>query len=119
MESYQRNFIFADNYSKTVNTIIKSGPPTNNYDNIFRKPNLYYPLLKNSNENINIPPAEFESELTFPSNDFQKIIRDMINIGENIDIKCIGPKLVLNCTAMPSMYLPSYRTKNKIYTFFS
>ena len=55
-------------------------------------------LLDMENENINIPPAEFESELTFPSNDFQKIIRDMINIGENIDIKCIGPKLILNCT---------------------
>ena len=46
---------------------------------------------------INIPPAVFETELTFPSNDFQKIIRDMINIGENIDIKSIGPKLILNC----------------------
>ena len=54
-------------------------------------------LLDMDNENINIPPAEFETELTLPSNDFQKIIRDMINIGENIDIKSIGAKLVLNC----------------------
>ena len=54
-------------------------------------------LLDMENENIDIPPAEFETELTIPSNDFQKIIRDMINIGENIDVKSIGPKLILNC----------------------
>ena len=54
-------------------------------------------LLDMENENINIPPAEFETELTLPSSDFQKIIRDMINIGENIDIKSIGPKLILQC----------------------
>ena len=41
--------------------------------------------------------AEFETELTFPSSDFQKIIRDMINIGENIEIKSVGTKLILNC----------------------
>ncbi len=55
-------------------------------------------LLDMENENIQIPPAEFETELTFPSSDFQKIIRDMINIGENIEIKSVGPKLILNCT---------------------
>ncbi len=54
-------------------------------------------LLDMENENIQIPPAEFETELTFPSSDFQKIIRDMINIGENIEIKSVGPKLILNC----------------------
>ena len=54
-------------------------------------------LLDMENENIEIPPAEFETELTFPSSDFQKIIRDMINIGENIEIKSVGPKLILNC----------------------
>ena len=54
-------------------------------------------LLDMENENINIPPAEFESELTFPSNDFQKIIRDMINIGENIEITSIGHQLKLIC----------------------
>ena len=50
-----------------------------------------------SEEEISIPPAEFESELSLPSGDFQKIIRDMINIGENIEIKSIGTQLVLNC----------------------
>ena len=55
-------------------------------------------LLDIADENIKIPPAEFETELSLPSNDFQKIIRDMINIGENIEIKSIGSQLLLNCT---------------------
>ena len=54
-------------------------------------------LLDITDENINIPPAEFETELSLPSNDFQKIIRDMINIGEQIEIKSIGSQLILNC----------------------
>ena len=55
-------------------------------------------LLDIEDEHIKIPPAEFETELTLPSCDFQKIIRDMINIGENIEIKSIGPQLLLNCS---------------------
>jgi len=54
-------------------------------------------LLDIQNEEINIPPAIFETELTLPSSDFQKIIRDMTNIGENIEIKSIGNTLMLNC----------------------
>tara|TARA_B100001094_G_scaffold332511_1_gene404939 strand:- start:1081 stop:1884 length:804 start_codon:yes stop_codon:yes gene_type:complete len=49
-------------------------------------------------ENITIPPASFDTELSLPSGDFQKIIRDMINIGENIEIKSIGSQLILNCS---------------------
>ena len=55
-------------------------------------------LLDIEDEHIKIPPAEFETELSLPSSDFQKIIRDMINIGENIEIKSIGPQLLLNCS---------------------
>ena len=54
-------------------------------------------LLDIQDDTINIPAAEFDTELTFPSNDFQKIIRDMINIAENIEIKSIGNKLILSC----------------------
>ena len=55
-------------------------------------------LLDIPEETINIPPVEFETELSLPSSDFQKIIRDMINIGENIEIKSIGSQLLLNCS---------------------
>ena len=44
-------------------------------------------LLDINDDQFNIPPAEFETELSLPSGDFQKIIRDMVNIGENIEIK--------------------------------
>ncbi len=54
-------------------------------------------LLDISEDELNIPPAKFESELTLPSNDFQKIIRDMSNIGENVEMKNIGSTLLLNC----------------------
>jgi proliferating cell nuclear antigen len=54
-------------------------------------------LLDIENKELKIPPAEFDTELTFPSSDFQKIIRDMINISDKIDIKSIGNKLVLSC----------------------
>ena len=54
-------------------------------------------LLDIADENIKIPHAEFDTELCLPSGDFQKIIRDMVNIGENIEIKSIGSQLMLNC----------------------
>ena len=54
-------------------------------------------LLDIADENIKNPPAEFDTELCLPSGDFQKIIRDMVNIGENIEIKSIGSQLMLNC----------------------
>ena len=54
-------------------------------------------LLDISDEEIVIPPAKFETELTLPSSDFQKIVRDMTNIGENIDIKSVGSTLMLSC----------------------
>ena len=54
-------------------------------------------LLDINEDPIDIPPAEFETELTLPSNDFQKLIRDMINIGENIEITSVGNQLKLIC----------------------
>ena len=54
-------------------------------------------LLDISNENIQIPPASFDTELTFPSSEFQKIIRDMTNIGSLIEIKSVGSELILSC----------------------
>ena len=54
-------------------------------------------LLDISDENIQIPPATFETELTLPASDFQKLIRDMTNIGELIEIKSVGNELILGC----------------------
>lgn len=57
----------------------------------------YLNLLDINNDEINIPPAEFETELTIPSQDFQKLIRDMINIGEECEIKSYSKCLIFNC----------------------
>ena len=54
-------------------------------------------LLDIPKEKISIPPAEFDTELVLPSSDFQKFIRDMINIGENVEIKSVEDTLVLKC----------------------
>ncbi len=54
-------------------------------------------LLTIAEEEIKIPPIEFETELTLPSSDFQKLIRDMVNIGDNMEIKSVGSSLILNC----------------------
>lgn len=54
-------------------------------------------LLDISEEEIKVPPAEFETELTLPSTDFQKLIRDMTNIGECVDIKSVGENLMFEC----------------------
>lgn len=55
-------------------------------------------LLDISDDDIQIPPASFETELTLPSADFQKLIRDMTNIGESVEIKSTGSNLVFNCS---------------------
>jgi proliferating cell nuclear antigen len=45
---------------------------------------------------IEIPPAEFDSELTWVSSDFQKICRDMIGMGaEEVEIKSSDGQLIL------------------------
>ena len=54
-------------------------------------------LLDISEEPLNPTRVEFDSEISFPSTDFQKIIRDMINIGTNIEIKSVGKSLMLSC----------------------
>jgi len=54
-------------------------------------------LMDLKESNINIPPAEFDSVITIPSSDFQKLMRDMTNIGENVEIKSIGEQLQFSC----------------------
>jgi proliferating cell nuclear antigen len=54
-------------------------------------------LLDLDNENITIDAADFNSVLTLPSVDFQKLIRDMNNIAEFVEIKNIDTQLILSC----------------------
>lgn len=46
---------------------------------------------------ISVPPATFESVITMPSVDFQKLCRDMHNISDYLEIKSVGNQLIFNC----------------------
>lgn len=46
---------------------------------------------------LRIPPVEFESIITMPSVDFQKIIRDMHTLGETVEIQSASHELVFRC----------------------
>lgn len=48
-------------------------------------------------EEVNIPPQNFDNVITMPSNEFQKICRDMSNLSEIIEIKNIQSKLIFAC----------------------
>ena len=54
-------------------------------------------LMDLHEENIQIPPAQFDSVITMPSSDFQKITRDMHNLADNIEIKSVEKQIIFNC----------------------
>lgn len=47
--------------------------------------------------NIEIPPVDFHTIITMPSSYLQKIIRDMHNLADYIEIRNISDQLVLSC----------------------
>jgi proliferating cell nuclear antigen len=54
-------------------------------------------LLDLPNTNIEIPPASFNSVITLPSNDFQKICRDINNLSDQVEIKNVNNQLIISC----------------------
>jgi len=54
-------------------------------------------ILDLPEENIDIPDVEFNSVITMPSGDFQKYIRDMHNLANNVEIKSASEMLYLSC----------------------
>lgn len=54
-------------------------------------------LLDLDKDSISIDPAEFNSVITMPSSDFQKITRDMNNLADFVEIKNIKNQLVFKC----------------------
>jgi proliferating cell nuclear antigen len=54
-------------------------------------------LMDLNEETIQIPPAVFSSVITMPSNDFQKICRDMHVLADVIEIKSFGSQLMFSC----------------------
>ena len=48
-------------------------------------------------QSLSVQPADFESIITMPSVEFQKIIRDMNVLADVVDIKSIGKQLMFGC----------------------
>lgn len=55
-------------------------------------------LMDLPQDRVNIPPQQFDSVITMPSVDFQKICRDMSNLSETIEIQNVGARLLFSCT---------------------
>lgn len=54
-------------------------------------------LMDLNEQKIDVPPAEFNTTITLPSDDFQKYCRDMSILSDTIEIKSVSNKLYLNC----------------------
>ena len=54
-------------------------------------------LMDLHEDNISIPPAVFDSVITMPSVDFQKICRDMHNLSDNIEIRSLENQIIFSC----------------------
>lgn len=54
-------------------------------------------LLDLDNSNMEIPPVEFSSVVTLPSQDFQKVCRDIANLSETVQVTNTDQKMILSC----------------------
>lgn len=54
-------------------------------------------LIDLDRQEMNIDPAAFNNIITLPSNDFMKLIRDMNNIADYVEIQNIKNQLIFQC----------------------
>ena len=54
-------------------------------------------LIEPDEEELELPSVQFSSVINLPSSDFQKIIRDLSNISERLEIKSVGNELIFKC----------------------
>jgi proliferating cell nuclear antigen len=54
-------------------------------------------LIEPDEEELILPEVTFSSIINLPSSDFQKIIRDLSNISERLEIKSVGNELIFKC----------------------
>ena len=46
---------------------------------------------------MDLPDIKYSSVINMPSSDFQKIVRDLANISEKLEIKSVGEELIFKC----------------------
>ena len=54
-------------------------------------------LIEPDDTELDIPDVKFDSIINMPSSDFQKIIRDLGNISEKLEIKSVNNELIFLC----------------------
>lgn len=54
-------------------------------------------LIEPEQEELQVPNVKFSSIINIPSGDFQKIIRDLNNISDKLEIKSVRNQLVFKC----------------------
>lgn len=54
-------------------------------------------LIEPEQEVMTFPAVEYSSILNIPSNDFQKIIRDLSALADKIEVKSVGNELIFKC----------------------
>lgn len=55
-------------------------------------------LIEPEIEELAVPEVKFSSIINLPSNDFQKIIRDLSPISDKVEIKSVGEELIFKAT---------------------
>lgn len=55
-------------------------------------------LIEPEPEELVYPDVKFSSIINLPSTDFQKIIRDLSNISDKLEIKSVGNELIFKCS---------------------
>jgi proliferating cell nuclear antigen len=54
-------------------------------------------LIEPEHDELEVPKVKFSSIINLPSNDFQKIIRDLSCISDKLEIKSVGNELIFKC----------------------
>ena len=53
--------------------------------------------MSQKKKSLDVPDVEFSSIINLPSSDFQKIIRDLSNLSDRLEIKSVGNELIFKC----------------------
>jgi proliferating cell nuclear antigen len=54
-------------------------------------------LIEPEEIELDVPDVKFSSIINLPSNDFQKIIRDLSNLSDRLEIKSVSNELIFRC----------------------
>lgn len=88
--------IFIDNNDYKDGIVYNLGIKFENGD--IKQSRLYHlRLIEPDDQELEIPDVKFDSIINMPSSDFQKIIRDLGNISEKLEIKSVNNELIFLC----------------------